>query len=773
MQNHRQLAEHARLEHADSEDDFIVDVVTFSDTHQFKDWKMACEEKHVISRFASNVHHSTNSKTTYLRCHSALRTPSSVAAKTKKTVPYCTAYMNVTEGVNGISVEHCLTHCGHEVRPSQLKLDDNAERYIISLLMEGLTVRQVHKRLRLKMRSGPRTRLYFTTTRDIRNIARKCRVQPGRLHALDTVSVQMRVDNNLESDGIQYFRPANDASGDGFTLVVMNPTQREWLRKYGQRALCLDDTFNLTSYSLRLATIVVADEWDRALPAAYLLSYRMTEAEVGIMFETVKEFLPSFHTDFFMTDDTNTFWNGFKRVFSPTWTKRLLCLWHVQRAMKKNAASKLVNVCAQRNLLEPFVKKIREICLLRDRQLFTTKYTSLLTYLHDNGEAALASYLENSWSDRTDQWAAFGRLGSCVSTSMLCERFHKTLKHDILEGKANVRIDSLLQLLINLTAEMEEERNIMMERGVEEGRYRLQQHHRSHAAAVKKYSSNQHLIAAVGIGLWKVKENGNIYHIQEHYCPCNEKNNNHFLRGECRACPYAFACNCTMDVKSGISCLHIHAALLYASSGRRTMSLYAGDELTADVLTVEDAPSTEDQEHNSDGEDLMEVEVVIEDDEPVNDYAAGRVCSLAVLNKADDNVSKALEKASYYMEEFRKLMAAVDNEVNGKENSQQLARRPDIPITGRPQGLTPIRKLHKRSHLRKAEQAKRKKVEGIPDYETDRRDACSVCLRKDPLTNTGSSQVFWIQCPKCENWMHTDCVDKTCPRDETLLETNG
>ncbi|KHJ88085.1 hypothetical protein OESDEN_12125 [Oesophagostomum dentatum] len=44
---------------------------------------------------------------------------------------------------------------------------------------------------------------------------------------------------------------------------------------------------------------------------------------------------------------------------------------------------------------------------------------------------------------------------------MLCERFHKRLKHDILEGKANVRIDSLINILISLVTEMEEDREIM------------------------------------------------------------------------------------------------------------------------------------------------------------------------------------------------------------------------------------------------------------------------------------------------------------------------
>lgn len=65
---------------------------------------------------------------------------------------------------------------------------------------------------------------------------------------------------------------------------------------------------------------------------------------MGIMFTHVKKFLPSFHTDFFMTDDTNTFWNGFKRAFPDSCAKKLLCLWHLQEAMKRKAVERLVNV---------------------------------------------------------------------------------------------------------------------------------------------------------------------------------------------------------------------------------------------------------------------------------------------------------------------------------------------------------------------------------------------------------------------------------------------
>ncbi|KAK6748918.1 hypothetical protein RB195_001501 [Necator americanus] len=490
------------------------------------------------------------------------------------------------------------------------------------------------------------------------------------------------------------------------SIIVINPTQKEWLRKYGQRALCVDDTFNLTSYSLRLATVIVADEWDRALPAAYLLSYRMTDMEVGLMFEHVKKLLPSFHTDNFITDDTNTFWNGFSKVFPSSWTKRLLCLWHVQQTIKRNANAKLVN----RDLSEPFLRKMRDICLVRERSVFVTQYTSMLKYLRENDESTLASYMENTWSNRVDQWAAFGRLGSCVSTSMLCERFHKKLKHEMLEGKANVRIDRLLQLLIALTTELEEDREIMKERGLEEGRYRLQQHHKAHTSAVNKYCGQQQLVTVVGPGTWEVKENSNSYRVEEYYCPCDKDFNNHCRREGCGACPYAFACTCPMDVKSGISCVHVHATLMYAKSGRRSHRDDVSSVFDGEVENEHNGP------YSSDGdEEMMEV-VVVDDVEnesvarnstDVEDrhkdmfqrmemmYASARESMLKVMREPTEGTGMEIEQVLQQMDELTKRLGLLAENVGRNGDTARLARRHDVPPVGCPQALTPIRKQHK------------------------------------------------------------------------------
>uniref|UniRef100_A0A183FIC7 Ornithine decarboxylase n=1 Tax=Heligmosomoides polygyrus TaxID=6339 RepID=A0A183FIC7_HELPZ len=70
-----------------------------------------------------------------------------------------------------------------------------------------------------------------------------------------------------------YIPPVSE-TGEGFVLVIIMPIQKAWFERYGARAIIIDDTFNLTTYCLSLATVVVVDERDKGLPAAYLLSNR-------------------------------------------------------------------------------------------------------------------------------------------------------------------------------------------------------------------------------------------------------------------------------------------------------------------------------------------------------------------------------------------------------------------------------------------------------------------------------------------------------------------
>ncbi|KAK5967646.1 MULE domain-containing protein [Trichostrongylus colubriformis] len=442
-------------------------------------WRKKEENDHVLQWAKTSVTKTGDRKTSYFRCSRAIPYPGYALTqghKSKKDVLYCTAFLRVSEERRGIAVTYCNKHIGHAEDPALLSIDKESESYII--------LRKIRTDFRNKK---IKTRLYFTTAKDIRNIAARNNVVPGRKHAFDIQSVEMRVNEASEEDGIRRYIPAIDETGDGFLLVVITPVQKSWITRYGRRGISIDDTFNLTRYSLRLATVIVADEWDMGLPAAYLLSYRMTEEEVFKLFSEIKEVAPDFNPKLFMTDDTNSFYNGFQRAFPHAATVKLLCCFHVLQAIKRNCKAKLI----EKKHTGMVMSKVRSLCRSADRSDFTTKYSTLLTHLQELGEHQFCSYMEDTWSHRVQQWGGFARENAVMNTSMLGERFHKRLKHELPDSKPNMRLDRLLETIISLAAELEEDRTIRMRRGLLDGRYRLLQQHHQHEEAVKWYRERQ------------------------------------------------------------------------------------------------------------------------------------------------------------------------------------------------------------------------------------------------------------------------------------------
>ncbi|KAK6742616.1 hypothetical protein RB195_010087 [Necator americanus] len=265
---------------------------------------------------------------------------------------------------------------------------------------------------------------------------------------------------------------------------------------------------------------------------------------------------------------------------------------------------------------------------------------------------------------------------------------------------------------------------------------------RSGTASARCFN-HQQLVAVSGPGTWEVKDNDKVHCVEEQYCSCDEKFNNHCRRDGCGACPYAFACTCCMDVKSGVSCVHVHAALLYAGAGRRSQ-----EDASSSVVSRE----TESARYSSDGDEEM-MEIVVEGDvenevevgrssTDIEDrhrdifrrmemeYASARESLFKVMRNPTAGTRMGLEQAESKLKEFRKMIDDLAGNVEESENNVRLARRPEVPPVGRPQTLTPIRKLHKRAHLRKEEQAKRKPTLDIPDCAQDERDACAVDLTR-------------------------------------------
>ncbi|KAK6028481.1 hypothetical protein OSTOST_05472 [Ostertagia ostertagi] len=49
--------------------------------------------------------------------------------------------------------------------------------------------------------------------------------------------------------------------------LIITPTQVDWLKQFCSRSVSIDDSHGATRYSLKLTSLLVADERDRGLPA--------------------------------------------------------------------------------------------------------------------------------------------------------------------------------------------------------------------------------------------------------------------------------------------------------------------------------------------------------------------------------------------------------------------------------------------------------------------------------------------------------------------------
>ncbi|XGW21607.1 LOW QUALITY PROTEIN: hypothetical protein V3C99_004511 [Haemonchus contortus] len=256
----------------------------------------------------------------------------------------------------------------------------------------------------------------------------KYKLTPGLRDRDDITSLVLREQERNPSDGIRFFKKQDEPSGKGFVLVIITPRQQRWLDQFASKGIAVDDTHNVTKYALKLATVMVVDDHDRGLPAAFLLSGEMTSKEVKILFDEIKKIVPNFTPKSLVSDEALAFYNGFKSSFPDREPE-------FQRGI----------IGAFRNLLR-----------ISDEATFHARLGEVLTHLRLKSCSRLIQYLQREYlgEEKIKKWAAFRRQGVVMSTSMYTERWHLRLKQEKLKRKANSRIDYVVDTLIKAVEEL-------------------------------------------------------------------------------------------------------------------------------------------------------------------------------------------------------------------------------------------------------------------------------------------------------------------------------
>ncbi|KAK6049505.1 hypothetical protein COOONC_12991 [Cooperia oncophora] len=311
----------------------------------------------------------------------------------------------------------------------------------------------------------------------------------------------------------------------------------------------------------------------------------MSENELVALFDKVKELVPTFAPEFFMSDDAASFYNAFRQVFPNARTRKLLCNWHVLQAFKRAARKKLTKT----SLLGEFMTRIRLVSRSCKPVLFAKRYGDTLTFLLNEKQQEMVDYLHQNWTHRIEEWGAQHRKRAVMNTSMMCERWHKHLKREVFSSKSKIRIDELVDALITTVKEMKEDAEVIVSLDSDhcsgknfskimsfrniEGSLKAGGASETTLSITNKalsdYEKLKEFISVVEPGLWKIRSrrSNRFYMVEEERCTC-KKDLNHCRKPGCSACPYSFFCECDDDRKAGISCVHVHAVVLYAPQGR-------------------------------------------------------------------------------------------------------------------------------------------------------------------------------------------------------------
>ena len=101
------------------------------------------------------------------------------------------------------------------------------------------------------------------------------------------------------------------------------------------KIVCIDSTHKRNQYEFPLATLVLADEFNKGYPVGFFISNHGNKLSLRLFLEERKKrYLEDLMINTVMTDDDNNGWNAFINVFGSV-EHHFLCKWHITKAWGK------------------------------------------------------------------------------------------------------------------------------------------------------------------------------------------------------------------------------------------------------------------------------------------------------------------------------------------------------------------------------------------------------------------------------------------------------
>ncbi|VDO39883.1 unnamed protein product [Haemonchus placei] len=509
----------------------------------------------------------------------------------------------------------------------------------------------------------------------------------------------------------------------GLITVIITPRQQRWLDQFASKGIAVDDTHNVTKYALKLATVMVVDDHDRGLPAAFLLSGEMTSKEVKILFDEIKKIVPNFTPKSLVSDEALAFYNGFKSSFPDREVDHFLCRFHILQSWKRK----------------------------------TKEYVKEPTKNQRRGDVPRKAW---GGEEKIKKWAAFRRQGVVMSTSMYTERWHLRLKQEKLKRKANSRVDYVVDTLIKAVEELATDFEIRDRRQLVSS-YRMRENNIQHKLAVRFYKENTDKIHKVGDLAWNVDSatSETVYRVEfDGHCT-----NTHCSR--CHVCPYSFTCSCLSGALAGVACLHGHAVKFYGQEGivqevREEIVQERQEEILRESTFIELQPEPREVVMVHSERDIGSIRDIRGElhalrDDIAKSYTVIHAKVNALVRQEDEDALGTLKALA---ERLRVIAGDIDVPLEGAG----IISSPDVPAHGQPKMQRS--ELYSRARIRKE---MRRKTQSVEDIRVDPEEIlfCSICFEEDPALpedmdpeEPDARETQWMRCTQCRVWAHAVCA---------------
>ncbi|KAK3924323.1 Methionyl-tRNA formyltransferase [Frankliniella fusca] len=374
----------------------------------------------------------------------------------------------ITE-TGSVEVKYYPTH-NHVLQVADLKhqpLNDATNSYIDKHIALGASPRKILKTLRgdkfarvNRNSSQKLTRNDFINLKTLRE-RKRLMVAAKSLSANDAEAVKMLFERLVEEEynPVLIYKPykaelqhgpqsAINLPQEVFMLGLQSKEQADMMRMASQTILIVDATHDMDQYGCKLLNVVGVDELNRGYPLAHLISSKMDEHTLKYFFEALRLRLPDLEINCVITDDDPALINSMNMGFQEL-IRHILCDWHFKRTMQAQLHSKVKETELEDQMF-------KELCVIIDLPQESEFKLTLKAFInkYENGKKtkSFVDYFKTYCLKKRMQWAKCYRRfpHGNVETTMYVESFHNILKTIYLKRKPNKRIETLVNLLLEV-----------------------------------------------------------------------------------------------------------------------------------------------------------------------------------------------------------------------------------------------------------------------------------------------------------------------------------